>query len=65
MSDEGLVAKHNLPPYQNADDTYPIPNSAIICLSSISFFQPPYCGQGIRVCKPLQNMTLGCNAGII
>ena len=23
-----LVAKHNLPPYQNEDGTYPIPSSA-------------------------------------
>jgi len=38
-----LVAKHNLPPYQNADDTYPIPNSANpFAYPQFPFSNPPY-----------------------
>jgi hypothetical protein len=38
-----LVAKYNLPPYQNADGTYPIPNSANpFAYPLFPFSNPPY-----------------------
>ncbi|MEO3406037.1 phosphatase PAP2 family protein [Mucilaginibacter sp. CAU 1740] len=38
-----LVAKHNLPPYQNADGTYPAPNSANpFNYPEFPFSNPPY-----------------------
>lgn len=38
-----LVAKYNLPPYQNADGTYPIPNSANpLAYPLFPFANPPY-----------------------
>lgn len=38
-----LVAKHNLPPYQNEDDTYPTPNSANpFAYPQFPFSNPPY-----------------------
>ena len=41
----GLVAKHNLPPYQNADGTYPFPSAAnpFKCKSMglVPMLQPP------------------------
>lgn len=38
-----LVAKHNLPPYQNEDGTYPIPNSANpFNYPQFPFSNPPY-----------------------
>lgn len=38
-----LVAKHNLPPYQNEDDTYPIPNAANpFAYPEFPFSNPPY-----------------------
>ena len=38
-----LVAKYNLPPYQNADGTYPIPNSANpFAYPFFPFSNPPY-----------------------
>ncbi len=38
-----LVAKHNLPPYQNADGTYPIPNAANpLAYPQFPFANPPY-----------------------
>jgi len=38
-----LVAKHNLPPYQNADDTYPIPSAANpLAYPQFPFSNPPY-----------------------
>ncbi len=38
-----LVAKHNLPPYQNPDGTYPIPNSANpFSYPEFPFSNPPY-----------------------
>ncbi len=38
-----LVAKHNLPPYQNADGTYPIPNAANpLAYPTFPFSNPPY-----------------------
>ncbi|RFM25921.1 phosphatase PAP2 family protein [Deminuibacter soli] len=39
----GLVAKYNLPPYQNADGTYPAPNSANpFAYPLFPFANPPY-----------------------
>jgi len=39
----GLVAKHNLPPYQNEDGTYPIPNSVnAFNYPQFPFSNPPY-----------------------
>lgn len=38
-----LVAKYNLPPYQNADGTYPIPNAANpLAYPFFPFANPPY-----------------------
>ncbi|GGH05010.1 phosphatase PAP2 family protein [Mucilaginibacter phyllosphaerae] len=38
-----LVAKHNLPPYQNADNTYPFPNAANpLAYPLFPFSNPPY-----------------------
>jgi hypothetical protein len=38
-----LVAKYNLPPYQNPDGTYPIPNSANpLAYPNFPFANPPY-----------------------
>lgn len=38
-----LVAKHNLPPYQNEDDTYPIPSAANpFSYPQFPFSNPPY-----------------------
>ena len=38
-----LVAKHNLPPYQNADGTYPIPNANNpLAYPQFPFSNPPY-----------------------
>jgi hypothetical protein len=38
-----LVAKHNLPPYQNVDGTYPAPNSANpFAYPQFPFSNPPY-----------------------
>src|SRR3954468_4016187 len=38
-----LVAKHNLPPYQNADGTYPIPNASNpLAYPLFPFSNPPY-----------------------
>jgi hypothetical protein len=38
-----LVAKYNLPPYQNADGTYPIPNAANpLAYPLFPFANPPY-----------------------
>lgn len=38
-----LVAKHNLPPYQNEDNTYPIPSSANpFAYPQFPFSNPPY-----------------------
>ena len=38
-----LVAKHNLPPYQNSDNTYPVPNSANpFSYPEFPFSNPPY-----------------------
>src|SRR6202012_3109019 len=38
-----LMAKYNLPPYQNADGTYPIPNSANpFAYPLFPFSNPPY-----------------------
>lgn len=38
-----LVAKHNVPPYQNPDDTYPAPNSANpFNYPEFPFSNPPY-----------------------
>ncbi len=38
-----LVARHNIPPYQNADGTYPIPNAANpFAYPSFPFATPPY-----------------------
>ena len=38
-----LVAKHNLPPYQNADDSYPIPSAANpLAYPQFPFANPPY-----------------------
>ena len=42
----GLVAKYNLPPYQNADGTYPIPSSANPFANPVfPFSNPPYAGR--------------------
>lgn len=39
----GLMAKYNLPPYQNADGTYPIPNAANpFAYPNFPFSNPPY-----------------------
>ncbi len=39
----GLVAKHNLPPYQNADNTYPIPSANNpLAYPQFPFSNPPY-----------------------
>jgi len=41
-----LVAKHNLPPYQNEDGTYPIPNAANpFNYPQFPFSNPPYAGR--------------------
>jgi len=38
-----LVAKHNIPPYQNADGTYPIPSAANpLAYPTFPFSNPPY-----------------------
>jgi hypothetical protein len=38
-----LVAKHNLPPYQNADNTYPFPSAANpLAYPQFPFSNPPY-----------------------
>ena len=38
-----LVAKHNLPPYQNADGTYPIPSASNpLAYPQFPFANPPY-----------------------
>ena len=38
-----LVAKHNLPPYQNPDGTYPLPNAANpLAYPQFPFANPPY-----------------------
>ena len=38
-----LVAKHNLPPYQNADGTYPFPSAANpLAYPQFPFSNPPY-----------------------
>lgn len=38
-----LVAKHNLPPYQNADNTYPAPNASNpLAYPLFPFSNPPY-----------------------
>lgn len=38
-----LVAKHNLPPYQNADGTYPVPNANNpLAYPTFPFANPPY-----------------------
>ena len=38
-----LVAKHNRPPYQNADGTYPVPNAANpLAYPTFPFANPPY-----------------------
>ena len=38
-----LVAKHNIPPYQNADGTYPIPNANNpLAYPQFPFANPPY-----------------------
>ena len=38
-----LVAKHNLPPYQNADNTYPVPSAANpFAYPEFPFSNPPY-----------------------
>ncbi|MEP6749891.1 MAG: phosphatase PAP2 family protein [Bacteroidota bacterium] len=38
-----LVAKHNLPPYQNTDDTYPIPSANNpLAYPQFPFSNPPY-----------------------
>jgi len=42
----GLMAKYNLPPYQNADGTYPIPSSANpFAYPLFPFSNPPYAGR--------------------
>jgi PAP2 superfamily len=39
----GLVAKHNLPPYQNEDGTYPVPNANNpLAYPLFPFANPPY-----------------------
>jgi len=41
-----LVAKHNLPPYQNPDNTYPIPNANNpLAYPQFPFANPPYAGR--------------------
>jgi len=41
-----LVAKHNLPPYQNADGTYPAPNANNpLAYPQFPFANPPYAGR--------------------
>jgi PAP2 superfamily len=38
-----LVAKHNIPPYQNTDGTYPVPNAANpLAYPTFPFSNPPY-----------------------
>ena len=38
-----LVAKHNIPPYQNADGTYPVPSAANpLAYPTFPFANPPY-----------------------
>ena len=38
-----LVAKHNVPPYQNPDGTYPVPNAANpLAYPTFPFSNPPY-----------------------
>jgi membrane-associated phospholipid phosphatase len=42
----GLMAKYNLPPYQNADGTYPIPSSTNpFAYPLFPFSNPPYAGR--------------------
>jgi len=41
-----LVARHNLPPYQKEDDTYPAPNAANpFAYPQFPFSNPPYAGR--------------------
>jgi membrane-associated phospholipid phosphatase len=41
-----LVARHNLPPYQNADGTYPAPNANNpLAYPQFPFSNPPYAGR--------------------
>jgi hypothetical protein len=50
-----LVAKHNIPPYQNADGTYPIPSSANPFAYPIyPFANPPYAARAYAYVTAVQ-----------
>jgi len=51
----GLVAKYNIPPYQNPDGTYPIPSSANpFAYPNFPFANPPYAGRAFAYVSAAQ-----------
>ncbi|HEV9036738.1 MAG TPA: PA-phosphatase, partial [Puia sp.] len=51
----GLMAKYNLPPYQNADGTYPAPNSANpFAYPLFPFSNPPYAARALAYISAAQ-----------
>jgi len=47
-----LVAKHNLPPYQNPDGTYPVPNANNpLAYPQFPFANPPYASRACLCCS--------------
>ena len=56
-----LVAKHNLPPYQNEDGTYPIPNAANpFNYPAFPFSNPPYAARAYAYISAAQYDALVC-----
>ena len=50
-----LVAKHNLPPYQNADNTYPAPNANNpLAYPQFPFANPPYAARAYAYASAAQ-----------
>lgn len=61
----GLVAKYNLPPYQNADGTYPIPNSANpFAYPLFPFANPPYAARAYAYISAAQYDALVVTWGL-
>lgn len=53
-----LVAKHNIPPYQNDDGTYPVPSAANHSrIPDVSICQSTLCSKGLCLPEALHNMT--------
>ena len=60
-----LVAKHNLPPYQNPDGTYPAPNANNpLAYPQFPFANPPYASRAYAYVA-LRNMMHWLQHGII